>query len=420
MKKTTKKEKILIGFNASLDSCVAAYLLKKQGYEVLAIGINFADSDDDGKPLYSQDGETLPKAPFFGCYKLDSLERVKSIADLLQIQFYAVDGAKEYKYYVTDRMLACRIGGLAFNTKVMATELIFRILYKKMPLLEATSIATGHYAKVIRNQATGFYSLFSSNNLEFDQSFCTATVPQEILSKVLFPLSEVGKNEVLRISKMLQFSIPESSQVDPFEISGNEDFEKFVQERVASSLIKEGALVDYRNESIIGDHDGSLYYYPGQKNLKTKLGGALDKSFEVVEAIYPVGTVYVVNDHSLKTTYLFLENMVYDDGHDITKPIDVFLKFSHTKERIQGLFFPKNNKCGLIELKEELKGQIPKGSCCVLYNKKGIGAKVFAYGFNELSGWLNKGKINLYPEKYNDIDNNKDNDEVRDIFKITF
>ena len=185
-------------------------------------------------------------------------------------------------------------------------------------------------------------------------------------------------------------------------------------------MIKEGAIVDYKNDAIVGDHEGSFAFYPGESNLKSKAGASFDKLLEVIDIAYSQGTVYVGYPDNFKSQFIFLSNMIVDTGVDLTKPLDIYVKYSYRSERLAAILHLKSNHCGLLELREEVNFLIAKNSLCVIYNKRGVGGKALAHGYNQKSGWLDKGKINNFPEKDEFLEDGNDDEFHKDIFKITF
>ena len=139
-----KKQKILVAMTGRIDSTIAAYLLKKQGHDVIGIGIVFGRSP-------SEQEENKSKAEFVGVYQLNDVDSVKKICQQIDIPFYAVDATKKYQARITDQLVGARVGGLLFSPKVHCNKLIFETLIEKMEKLGADAIASGHYSKVIKN-----------------------------------------------------------------------------------------------------------------------------------------------------------------------------------------------------------------------------------------------------------------------------
>ena len=202
MEKKLDKKKVVLGFSGSLDSVVCAYLLKKQGYEVIAIGIQLHTQGSENLPdKLDENGKVIKYSDFQGVFLIEDLDRLKKLADALDITFYASEASPLYKDRVTDFAVAARVGGKTFSPKVRATEIIFDVLMQKADLLGAAHIATGHFAKVVRNKSTETINIFVSNDLDGDQSYLLCTLERRILERMYLPLSDMRMTEVKKIGE---------------------------------------------------------------------------------------------------------------------------------------------------------------------------------------------------------------------------
>ena len=344
MDQKKKKLKILMGFSGTIDSIVGAYLLKKQGHEVYNIGINFFSEEfDNRRQLFDDKGEPIDFSPFQGIFQIEDLDRVKKLSDELGIPFYAVQASAEYQHYVTDRIVASRIGGRSFSPKVHASRLIFEILKTKAKVLEADCISTGHYAKVVHNKSLDSTQVFVSNDLDNDQSYLLSSLDPDALDILLLPLSDMRKTEVQKIAESLKLEFLETNQ-EASLLMENEELGQFVAERSPSKMHKEGNLIDYKNETVLGDHDGIHNYALGSSDIKTKSGTLLDKDYEVIGFRYAAGTVYLGYKDDLKFDTVIINNVKYSKGTDLSQPSEVFIKIREKGEKIPATLYPLNNR----------------------------------------------------------------------------
>ncbi|MCP4912938.1 MAG: hypothetical protein GY909_07455 [Oligoflexia bacterium] len=437
-KSTNKKLKILVGMTGRIDSTIAAYLLKKQGHDVVGIGIVFGrtESEDDqddvaakaaqaakeakdkssSKKKNNEEAEVKKKAEFVGVYQLSKVEEVKKICDSIDIPFYAVDATKKYQAQITDPLVGARIGGQLFSPKVHCNKLIFETLIEKMDKLGADMVASGHYAKVIKNLNNGEFNLYVANDIENDQSYLLSQLEQDQLSKILFPLAEMRKQEVEKIKEMINVKV-----IDKY--SGIKDIMKhpkiveFVEDQMPGSLKKEGPMIEYKNESMMGDHEGIHKFFLGEKEIKTKQGTLLDKSLVISKINYGGGVVYLSYDHELFFKYISLKNVSYSGTFDLTKPIEVFIQTEEFGKKLKGIFYMKNNNSAFIELAKSEEGLLHKGQYVTLFNRSGLGGKIIGGGDVMTSGNLVKGAIKSQPEKYDDDDESEEN---IDIYEFKF
>lgn len=435
-KSTNKKLKILVGMTGRIDSTIAAYLLKKQGHEVIGIGIVFGrtESDDDQDDVAAKaaqaakekkdkkdkdkkdDSQEKKRADFVGVYQLSKVEEVKKICDSIDIPFYAVDATKKYQDKITDPLVGARIGGHLFSPKVHCNKLIFETLIEKMDKLGADMVASGHYAKVIKNLNNGEYNLYVANDVENDQSYLLSQLDQNQLGKILFPLAEMRKQEVEKIKEMINVNV-----IDKY--SGIKDIMKhpkmvaFVEDHMADSLKKEGPMIEYKNESMMGDHEGIHKFFLGESDIKSKQGTMLDKHLVVSKIGYGGGIIYLSYDHELFFKYVSLKNVAYSGTFDLTRPIEVFIQTEEFGKKLKGTYYIKNNGSAFIELAKSEEGLLHKGQHVTLFNRSGLGGKVIGGGDVVVSGNLKNGTIKSLPEKYDDDDESEEN---VDIYEFKF
>ena len=227
---THKKLKILVAMTGRIDSTIAAYLLKRQGHDVIGIGIVFGRSPTAGDA-------DKDKAEFVGVYQLSDVESVKKICQQIDIPFFAVDATKKYQARITDQLVGARVGGLLFSPKVHCNKLIFETLIEKMEKLGADAISSGHYSKVIKNLNNVDFNIYVANDIEHDQSYLLSQLTQEQLSKIVFPLAEMRKKEVEKVREMISVKV-----LEPYkgikDIMKHKKMVEFVEENISKTLVK--------------------------------------------------------------------------------------------------------------------------------------------------------------------------------------
>lgn len=404
--KKIEKKKIIVAVTGGIDSVVSAYLLKKQGYDVISIGITFSKIENE--------------QTFVGVSNLKNLEDIKQIMNTLDIPFFGVDGSKMYQSLVTDPLISSRIAGYIFNPHLACTQVIFNILMDKMKKVGATKIATGHFAKIIKNQTTGTFNVFTANDLEFDQSHLLSKLNQEVLEKTYLPLSEMRKVEVEKVSKMLavKFRVSEKRSIN---INEHPNFFKFIDEKIPRSLLKDGQVIEYKTELVLGDHEGVHQYYLGQENLKSKTGTMLDKSLMVTHIEYGNGVVYLSYKHDLSFNRILVNSIVTDPSLDMTKPFDLYFQVGMSRKREKATIHFYNNQICLLEIAQEISGTLHKGEFITFYNKAGIGAKVLGNGFIFKTGVFDIDIIRSLPKRREELLVDEDDDEEKkDIYAFKF
>lgn len=240
------KEKILVGLSGGVDSAVAAYLLKKQGYDVHAVFMkNFSE----------RVGKT------FECpWKEDRLEAYR-IASFLDIPIETWDFQKEYKARVLNYMFAEYQRGRTPNPDVMCNkEIKFKAFLDRAKKKGFTKIATGHYAAVTCD-SHGIFHLRKAKDSNKDQSYFLAALSQKQLSNVIFPLARLTKPQVRALAKRI--GLPNAVRPDSQGICfvGPVSMRSFLKTRIAP---RRGEIVDTKGK-ILGQHSGVYYYTIGQR-----------------------------------------------------------------------------------------------------------------------------------------------------------
>lgn len=234
--------KIVVGISGGVDSSVAAYLLKKQGHEVIGLFmINWEEKDG-------------------ACTAEEDYEDVKRVCNKLGIPYFSVNYSKEYYQRVFQYFLEEYKAGRTPNPDVLCNrEIKFGPFLDKAITLGADMIATGHYAKKIEKD--GKFYLAKADDHNKDQSYFLNQLSQYQLSKVLFPLAEISKPQVREIAKKLELSTATKKDSTGICFIGERNFKKFLSEFLPA---QPGEIVDTQGK-VVGKHDGLMYYTLGQR-----------------------------------------------------------------------------------------------------------------------------------------------------------
>jgi len=231
MKKEVKK--VVVAFSGGVDSSTSAFLLKKEGFEIVALFMKLFNSRD-----------------------LE--DKARKLAKSMDITFKIIDLRKEFKKVVIDYFIRSYKAGLTPNPCVVCNkEIKFGLFLKEADKLKTDYFATGHYAKVLKRK-DGFH-LLKADDLKKDQSYFLYRLSQKQLSKVVFPLSLHAKEEVKKIAKknkIASFNFSESQ-----EVCFAPDFAKFFKKQLGE---KKGEIVD-KEGKVLGCHNGLWFYTVGQR-----------------------------------------------------------------------------------------------------------------------------------------------------------
>jgi len=242
----TARQRIVVGLSGGVDSAVTAHLLKQQGFEVIGIFMKNWEDDDDSEYCSSN---------------IDFVDAA-AVADVIGIEIEHVNFAAEYKDRVFAEFLREYQAGRTPNPDILCNaEIKFKAFLDHAMRLGAEKIATGHYARVRLNPATGRHELLKGLDPGKDQSYFLHRLNQAQLSKTLFPVGELHKTEVRRIAA--EIGLPNAKKKDSTGICfiGERPFRDFLNRYIS----KEPGPIKDEHGRTIGQHVGLSFYTLGQR-----------------------------------------------------------------------------------------------------------------------------------------------------------
>ncbi|EUJ51633.1 tRNA 2-thiouridine(34) synthase MnmA [Paenilisteria rocourtiae] len=253
------KTRVVVGMSGGVDSSVTAYLLKKQGYDVIGIFMkNWDDTDEFGM-----------------CTATEDYEDVIRVANQIGIPYYAVNFEKEYwdkvfTYFLDEYKL-----GRTPNPDVMCNkEIKFKAFLEHAESLGADFVATGHYARVetIDNEV----KMLRGVDRNKDQTYFLNQLSQAQISKVMFPLGGMEKPEVRRIAEEAELATAGKKDSTGICFIGERNFKQFLSEYLPAQPGDMKTL----DGKLMGKHDGLMYHTIGQRH-GLGIGGDGDPWFVV-------------------------------------------------------------------------------------------------------------------------------------------
>lgn len=376
--KDNSKTKILLGMADSIDSYVAAHLLKKQNYQVMALAlINWTE----GKVGFTKEVEKEEvfeeiKAP--RCH-IKNLSNIEKFCEKLNIPLYVTDAADEFSDKILDNAVSSKIIGKTYQTCFRCTKFKMNILYQKAKLLKCDYISTAHYAKVYKNHSSNEYFIYRANDLENDQSYKLSSVPKEVLSSLMLPLSELKREEVLKIGKKFDL-VPENQEPNKKKLCFvyENNFTDFVESKVSSSIYLTGSIIELNTKKGLGDHRGLHHFYEGQKNyvFKDSLG---KEKYNVIDISESSKTVYLsLEEHGFSSFHLYDCELAME--LDRSKFVDLFIKVGFKSELIPCKLVFKNSRNCIVYLNDE-HNDVLGNSLCVIYSSNKGSSRILGYGF---------------------------------------
>ena len=343
-------KKVVIGMSGGVDSSVAAYLLQKDGYEVIGLFMRNWDSMVNGDTLGN------PNLNNNICPQEEDYNDALKVCEKLNIPLHRVDFVKEYWDDVFTYFLDELKNGRTPNPDLMCNKYIkFDLFTKEAKKLGADYIATGHYAQIIDNK------LCRATDLNKDQTYFLAQLTPDQLKNVLFPVGNLLKPEVRKIAEKLDLVTAKKKDSTGICFIGERNFQKFV-----SNFLKPnpGPIIDVNTKKQIGIHEGLMNYTIGQRK-NVGISGNLEKHFVVGKDVSQ-NVLYVAfgNDpESLYSDACLIDNVNFISNTHPTFCTAKFRYRSHDEDVI--LEYLDNNEI-MVKYKNKVKAVTP-GQACVLY-----------------------------------------------------
>lgn len=342
-------KKVVIGMSGGVDSSVAAYILLKEGYEVIGLFMRNWDS------LLNNDiigNNTLNDI----CPQEQDYMDALNVCEKLGIPLKRIDFVKEYWDYVFTYFLDELKKGRTPNPDVMCNKYIkFDYFIKEAKKLGADYIATGHYAIT---EDEKLYKAYDENK---DQSYFLSQLNKEQLKNVLFPIGKMEKKEVREIAKELGLNTATKKDSTGICFIGERNFREFLKNYFAN---QEGDIVDIINNNVLGRHIGLMYYTIGQRR-GLNIGGNEDKLYVVGKDIEKNILYVCLGDEN---EYLYSNEAIIEDMNFISerRVEECFAKFRYRqKDNRVSVKYLNNNE--ILVKYDKIKAVTP-GQICVLYD----------------------------------------------------
>lgn len=307
-------KRVVVGLSGGVDSSVAAYLLKEQGYEV--IGLFMKNWHDDSVTISNE------------CPWLEDSNDALLVAEKLGIPFQTVDLSEQYKEKIVDYMFKEYENGRTPNPDVLCNrEIKFDVFMKIALTLGADFVATGHYCRKGEIEVDGkpVYQLLSGKDDNKDQSYFLCQLSQEQLAKSLFPIGELTKPQVREIAMQLDLVTAEKKDSQGLCFIGKVRLPEFLQQQLQpkegliyeipadseiyntskptfnsleEELIFESTSIQYNSESgkVVGKHQGAHYFTIGQRK-GLNVGGTKEALF-IIATDVKSNAIYTGQGHN--------------------------------------------------------------------------------------------------------------------------
>lgn len=342
------KKIVAIAMSGGVDSSVAAYLIKKQGYHVFGVFMHlWAD------PRFNKTENA--------CCSLESYLAAKKAAQKIGIKLYTLNLSKEFKKNIVDDFIKQYKSGVTPNPCVRCNQLIkFDLLFKKIKKLGADYLATGHYVILKNNK------LYKSQDKNKDQTYFLYQIKKNILKYLLFPVGKYNKSQIWQIAKKNKL-IPENkkeSQDVCFVPKGNLNLflKKYIKQ-------KKGDILEIETSKILGKHLGLFNYTIGQR---AGLGG--QGPYYVISKNIKKNILYVSNDIINKKLFakkINIKQINWLSGQMPKFPLKCTVKCRSSQKEANAII-----KSNIIEFTAPQKTITPGQSAVFYKNKQLLGGGI--------------------------------------------
>lgn len=307
----TKNKTVYLGMSGGVDSSVSALLLKEQGYNVIGVYMKNWSKD----------------LPGMKCPWAEDLADAKRVAVKLDLDFEVWDFEEAYKKRVVDYMLEEFKKGNTPNPDIMCNqEIKFKLFYEEAMRCGGDYIATGHYAK------TDGKNLLRATDENKDQTYFLYRISNESLEHTLFPIGDMKKPDVKKLAEKNNLHNAYKKESMGVCFVGEVGMKDFLKEYID---IKPGEIREVESDTVLGYHEGAVFYTIGQRHGLYISGGL---PYYVVKKDLAKNIVYVsknLNDDNLWTTELELGDIIIRTEKT---PAEVLVRLRHRAPLIPAKF----------------------------------------------------------------------------------
>ena len=308
-----KNKTVVVGMSGGVDSSVAAYLLKEQGYHVIGATMQIWQQED--RCSIEKEG---------GCCGWSAVEDARRVAHMLDIPYYVMNFKQEFKENVIDYFVDEYLHGRTPNPCIACNRYVkWESLLTRSLSIGADYIATGHYARIDQLE-NGRYAIRRSATLAKDQTYALYNLTQEQLKRTLMPVGQYSKDEIRKIAEKIGLLVANKPDSQDICFVPDGDYAAYIEEN-AGVKIPEGNFVTLDGK-VLGKHKGIIHYTVGQRK---GLGLSLGYPAFVLEIRPETNEVVIGTNEDSMTTTLKANRVNFMSVEDLPEPKRVFAKIRY-------------------------------------------------------------------------------------------
>lgn len=345
------KKKAMIAMSGGVDSSVAAFLMKEQGYDCMGVTMKLFQNEDVG----------ISKE--HSCCSLDDVEDARSVAYALGMPHHVFNFSDRFQEYVMDKFVAAYENGMTPNPCIDCNRYLkFEKLFLRAKELDYSYVVTGHYAQIEFDDKINRYLLKKSVDISKDQSYVLYCLTQEQLAHIMFPLGGMKKSDVRKIAEEQNFINARKHDSQDICFVPNGKYADFIEQYTGKSY-PDGNFVDIEGK-VLGQHKGIIRYTIGQRK---GLGLALAQPMYVCSVNPQENTVILGTNEELFSTTLIAKDINLISVEHIDTPMRLKAKIRYRQPE-QWATVTQTDDDTLMVIFDEPQRAITKGQSVVLYD----------------------------------------------------
>ena len=342
--------KALIAMSGGVDSSVAAYRMIRDGYDCIGVTMRLYDNEMIGNRSKT-------------CCSLDDVEDARSVAFRLGIPYYVFNFKEDFEEKVISKFVSCYEHGATPNPCIDCNRYLkFESLLHRAQVLGCDCVATGHYAIIRQDPATGRYLLYKAAHVEKDQSYVLYSLTQQQLAHTRFPLGDLSKDQVRQIAREQGFFNASKRDSQDICFVPDGDYVAFM-ERYTGRHYPSGDFLDLQG-NVVGRHAGAVGYTIGQRK---GLGLAMGAPVYVCSKDMEKNTVTVGPDQALFSASLRANDWNWFPFPELTAPMRVMAKARYRQKEQPATVYPEDGGFARVVFDEPQRAITP-GQAVVLYD----------------------------------------------------
>ncbi|HEY8910067.1 MAG TPA: tRNA 2-thiouridine(34) synthase MnmA [Desulfosporosinus sp.] len=347
----TTKPKVVVGMSGGVDSSMAAALLIEEGYDVIGVTLQIWEA-------------TGPEVEG-GCCSNSAIDDARRVAFVLGIPHYVMNFRSYFEETVVDYFTQSYLAGETPNPCLACNKYVkFGEMLRKARGLGADYIATGHYARVLRDPETGRFLLSTGEDERKDQTYALYMLTQDQLAHTLFPLADYPKEQIRAMARERGLGVGDKPDSQEICFIPDDDYASFVRER-SEVPMKPGFFVDLMGNSL-GRHQGIIHFTIGQRK---GLGVTFGKPMYVIGLNPECNEVVLGEDQEVYTDTLWAKDLNWISVPALIEPLRVKAKIRYNSLGADATVYPGDIEAdyGVMVRFDEPQRAVTPGQAVVFY-----------------------------------------------------